>query len=76
MQGRFRWGAEMLRLDCPHRGKSFPAVIQDPRTFEAMRVERILERCPSCYHAFRFTKAENRYVPDEGPSQDPQRPFG
>ena len=64
----------MLILDCPHCAKSFPAAIQDQRTFETMRFERMLERCPSCFHAFRFTKAEYRYVPDEGPSGDPVRP--
>jgi hypothetical protein len=58
----------MLILDCPHCGKSFPAAIQDERAFEAMRVERLPERCPSCLHGFHFTKAEYRYVPDEGPT--------
>jgi endogenous inhibitor of DNA gyrase (YacG/DUF329 family) len=58
----------VLMVDCPHCGKSFPAAIQDDRTFEMMRVERLLERCPSCFHASRFTKAEYHRVPDEGPN--------
>jgi hypothetical protein len=62
----------MLMVDCPHCGKSFSAAIQDERTFAMMRVERLRECCPSCFHGFRFTKAEY-YVPDEGPT-DPFRP--
>jgi hypothetical protein len=58
----------MLMLDCPHCGKSFPAAIQDERAFEAIRVERLPERCLSCFHGFRFTKAEYCSVPDESPT--------
>jgi endogenous inhibitor of DNA gyrase (YacG/DUF329 family) len=57
----------VLTLDCPHCGNSFAAAIQDRRTFEAMRVESMIERCPSCEHASRFKKAEYRYIADEGP---------
>jgi hypothetical protein len=32
-----------------------------------MRVESMIERCPSCEHASRFKKAEYRYIADEGP---------
>lgn len=55
----------MLTLDCPHCGNAFPSAIQDQRTFEMMRVERILERSPPRYRAFRLTKPEYRNVPDE-----------
>jgi len=61
----------MLTLDRPHCGNSFAAAIQDRRTFEAMRVESVIERCPSCEHASRFKKAEYRYIADEGPNPPP-----
>jgi endogenous inhibitor of DNA gyrase (YacG/DUF329 family) len=57
----------VLTLDCPHCGNSFAAAIQDRRTFEAMRVESMIERCPSCEHASRFRKREYRFIADEGP---------
>jgi hypothetical protein len=62
----------VLTLDCPHCGNSFAAAIQDPRTFQAMRVDSMIERCPSCYHAFRFKKGEYRYVSDKGPHEPPR----
>jgi RNase P subunit RPR2 len=58
----------VLTLVCPHCGNSFAAAIQDRRTFEAMRVESMIERCPSCEHASRFKKAEYRYIADERPN--------
>jgi hypothetical protein len=33
-----------------------------------MRVESMIERCPSCEHASRFKKAEYRYIADERPN--------
>jgi len=65
-------GAEdtpVLTLVCPRCGSSFPSAIQmDPRTFEAMRLESMIERCSVCAHAFRFTKGDYFFIAGEGQS--------
>jgi len=40
----------------------------DPRTFEAMRLESMIERCSVCAHAFRFMKGDYFFVAGEGQS--------
>ena len=59
----------VLSLGCPHCGKSFASALRmDPRTFEAMRLESMIERCSICAHASRFDKGDYFFIIDEGPS--------
>lgn len=44
-----------LTLTCPRCGEGYPSAMQmDPLTFDAMRLESMIERCSVCAHAFRF----------------------
>ena len=55
----------MLTLVCPRCGESFASALQmDPRTFEAVRLESMIERCSVCAHAFRFEKGDYFFVAD------------
>ena len=59
----------VLSLGCPHCGKSFASALRmDPRTFEAMPLESMIERCSVCAHASRFDKGDYFFIMDEGPS--------
>ena len=45
----------ILTLTCPRCGEGFPSAMQmDPLTFDAMRLESMIEPCSVCAHAFRF----------------------
>jgi len=65
-------GAEdnpVLSLGCPHCGETFASALRmDPRTFEAMRLESMIERCSICANASRFDKGDYFFIIDEGPS--------
>jgi hypothetical protein len=48
-----------LTLTCPRCGQGFPSAMQmDPLTFDAIRLESMIERCSVCAHAFRFEKGD------------------
>jgi rRNA maturation protein Nop10 len=34
----------------------------DPTTFEKIKLESLLEHCPSCGHAARFSKPDYRFL--------------
>jgi hypothetical protein len=36
----------------------------DRATFEKIRIDSVLERCPNCHHAARFQKADYSFRPD------------
>ena len=47
----------ILTLTCPRCGEGFPSATQmDPLTFDAIRLESMIERCSACAHAFLFEK--------------------
>ena len=47
----------VLTLTCPRCGEGFPSAMQmDPLTFDAIRLESMIEQCSACVHAFRFEK--------------------
>jgi len=35
----------------------------DPATFEKIRMDTLLEHCPSCGHAANFSKPDYRFLP-------------
>jgi hypothetical protein len=50
---------EVLTLICPMCGAIFPSAMQmDPRTFENIRLDQMLERCRACGSASRFKKSD------------------
>ncbi|TMK36972.1 MAG: hypothetical protein E6G58_03105 [Actinobacteria bacterium] len=54
--------ADVLSLECPHCGETFPSAIpMDPPTFATIRLESMLERCSACGHASRFSKHDYRF---------------
>ncbi len=57
-------GKEVLSLTCPHCGQPFASAIQmDPRTFETIRLDSMLERCSLCGNASQFTKTDYYFLP-------------
>ena len=49
----------ILTLTCPRCGEGFPSAMQmDPLTFDAIRLESMIERCSACAHAFRFGRVD------------------
>ena len=50
---------QLLTLVCPGCGVAFASAMQmDPRTFEAIRIANLLERCPKCSRVSRFNKPD------------------
>ena len=55
---------KVLSLICPRCGASFASALQmDPATFEKIRMDTLLEHCPSCGHAANFSKPDYRFLP-------------
>ena len=56
---------EVLSLVCPRCAKPFPSAMQmDPATFDAIRLESMLECCSICGHAARFRKDDYAFTSD------------
>lgn len=50
---------EILTLTCPRCGEPFASAMQmDLPTFDAIRLDPIIERCSACGHASRFAKSD------------------
>ncbi len=59
----------VLTLVCPHCGEAFPSMMQmDLPTFEAIRLETVLEHCSACGKAASFHKGDYFFVGHEGQS--------
>jgi RNase P subunit RPR2 len=56
---------DVLSLICPSCSTPFASSIQmDRATFEKIRIDSVLERCPNCHHAARFQKADYSFRPE------------
>ncbi len=54
----------VLSLTCPHCSAIFASTIQmDPKTFEAINVKDMLEKCPDCHRASRLQKVDYFFRP-------------
>jgi uncharacterized C2H2 Zn-finger protein len=55
-----------LSLTCPRCGSVFASAMQmDPKTFEGIRIVKLLECCPTCSTVSRFSKSDYLFRSDD-----------
>ena len=56
-------GEETLVVDCRTCGRTFASVLGvGPSSFDFMRIEQMMEMCPTCCGTSRYNKGDYRFV--------------